>query len=104
MKTSLEKRVLDFFGKMSNQEIELNSTVNNDLGIIGDDVDFMILSFTKEFGTDFSSFNAKKYFLPELMWRYWYYRLFYPEKLVKPPVTISHMVQVAKKGVWFEPN
>lgn len=104
MKNILLKEVIDFFGGNSNLHLDENTEINNDLEIIGDDAYFMLLHFGKKFNVNFDGMNFNDYFPPELHFQYWYYKWFKPEKLKRKPLKIGHLVEVVKKGRWFEPE
>ena len=96
--------VIDFFGKNRSCQISTKTEINNDLEIIGDDAYFVMIDFGEKFNVDFDRLDLSVYFLPELGFRYWYYKWFKPGKLKMPPVTIGHMTAVAQRGYWFDPK
>ena len=104
MKEDILKEVIAFFGRNSSSPIDENTSINNDLEIMGDDADFILLEFEKKFNISLEGMNIKEYFVPELVFKYWYYKWFKPEKLVRPPLTIGHLVKVVKRGHWFLPS
>ena len=97
------KKVIDFFGGNSSTPINGNTEINNDLKITGDDAYFILLDFEKKFNVSLKGIDLNDYFVPEMVFKYWYYKWFKPEKLKRKPLTIGHMAEVAKKGYWFEP-
>jgi hypothetical protein len=103
MKDSLLLEVIDFFGGKSCHPMDENTEINNDLELMGDDAYFMLLHFGEKFNVKFGGINFNEYFAPELHLKYWYYKYFKPEELKRKPLKISHMVEVAKRGYWFEP-
>ena len=103
MEEDILKKVIDFYKRYTQAVIDEHTEINNDLELIGDDADCMLLDFMEEFNINFENVDLSDYFLPELVFKYWYYKWFKPEKLKRKPLTIGHMAEVAKKGYWFEP-
>lgn len=103
MQENILKNILAFFEKFDSQ-IDENTQVNNDLELIGDDADAMLIAFMEEFNVNLEGINFSEYFLPELLWKYRYYKWFKPEKLNKKPLTIGHLAEVVSRGYWFKPN
>lgn len=104
MENEIKKNVITFFGKYSQAKLDENTEINNELGLLGDDADAMLFAFMKRFNVNFENVDFDKYFVPEPLLKYWYYKWFNPEKLRRKPLTLGHMVEVAKKGYWFEPQ
>jgi hypothetical protein len=100
----IQNAVLTFFDKYSKTKIALGTSINNDLNLIGDDVDLVFDDFCKEFKISLLELPFDKYFLQERMFLYWYWQLFKPEKLKKPPLTVGHLAEVVRVGHWFEPS
>lgn len=98
-KKELANAVINFF-HLENISFEdaINTSINDDLQISGDDVDFILSEFREKFKVDLSDLKVDDYFLPELLWEYWYYKWFKPEKLKKKPLTVGHMVEVVERG------
>ena len=102
-KETLVKAIL-FFEQYSSDPIRKDTEVNNDLGLIGDDADAMLLAFMEKFNVNLENINFTNYFVPELVFKYWYYKWFKPDKLKRRPLTVEHMAEVAERGHWFEPT
>lgn len=71
--------------------------LEKDLNLTGDDASELLEEMQKELGVDFSEFNFSLHFSPEAGWpenpEFGYY-----------PVTIGHLVEVAKLKRWFLPE
>ena len=104
MKEKNVKEILYYFEEKCGDKITLMTEINNDLEFVGDDADYLIQDFSKRFKVNMSEFPFSKYFVPELVFKYWYFKWFKPEKLKKIPLTIAHMSKVAEKGEWFDPR
>ncbi len=104
MDKTILHRVISFFGRNSKSKIDEATEINNDLEIIGDDAYFMLIDFEKKFNVSLKGISFEDYFLPELLFKYTYYKWFSPDKLRKKPLTIGHMAKVVEKGYWFEPQ
>ena len=102
--TELENEVFAYFAKISKKTINKMTTLNNDLQVHGDDAFFLLKRFSEKFKVDLTNLNLDKYFVGVITFKYWYYKLFKPEKFVKPPLTIGHLIDVVRRGMWFEPN
>ncbi len=100
---NLEK-VIEFFSRYTTKVLNEKTEINNDLDLMGDDADAMLLDFMERFNIDLIEVDFTDYFVPELIFIYWYYKWFKPEKLKKKPLTIRHMAEVVKKGYWFYPT
>jgi Protein of unknown function (DUF1493) len=100
----LENKVFAFFDKISKKQINFETSINNDLEFYGNDFDPVGKFFSEDLKVDFTGFVFDKYFVDELGIMYWYYKWFKPEYFVKPPLTIGHLIEVARRGHWFEPE
>jgi acyl carrier protein len=68
MNDTIFNRIKQFTNKQAGiieEKITENSSLENDLGIYGDDAVEFIIAFGKEFNVDVSKFMAAKYFSPE---------------------------------------
>jgi hypothetical protein len=85
------------------EELTPETTLYWDLRIYGDDAIEFMEAFFNRYEIDFTDFYITKYFRQEghsivdL-----YYSLFKPEKLKFPPITLQHLLEVAKAKKWFE--
>lgn len=63
--------------------------------------------FSEIFSIDGTGFNYYDYFLedvePIAILKNMFYRIFKPEKLMRTPLTIGHLMKVAEKKKWFSP-
>lgn len=107
---SLQNKVINFFRKwISKDEPYLLDTVLNTIDLDREDAIMMFEEFLNEFGIDsgYSTFEIDKYFYKLNFWDALLINVFtkriktkYPSK---PPITISHMIEVAKRKEWFDP-
>lgn len=71
--------------------------IEKDLGLAGDDVTELLEEIQRRFEVDFSNFEFSLHFSPEVGWpenpNFGYY-----------PITIGHLVEVAKSKSWFLPE
>ena len=102
MKKYILNNVVAFFERFDSQ-INEDTEVNNDLELVGDDADAMLIAFMEKFDINLEGVDFSEYFNPELIWEYWYFKWFKPEKLKKKPLTVSHLAEVIERGFWFEP-
>ncbi len=68
MNNEIWEKVKEFVVRMTavdDEEVTKNTSLQNDLGIYGDDAVDFILAFSKEFKVDVSNFRAADYFNPE---------------------------------------
>ncbi len=90
--------------------VTLNTTLENDLGITGDDAEDFMLAFFDEFGVNYTGFELTKYFAQEgfdptgitLVIR----RLFTDLSPLTAPVydvTIADLVKSVNEGRWANP-
>ncbi len=98
------QKLINFFSRLSEVDINSETSINNDLECYGDDAEIMLLEFSEEFNVDISNLNFSKYFLKEeQLILYWFYKKFRPHKLNKIPITIEHLSIVVDKGYWIDP-
>jgi acyl carrier protein len=68
MSTDIFDRLKDFTIKqagVTEEEVTEDASLENDLGVSGDDAVEFIVAFSKEFNVDVSKFMAAEYFSPE---------------------------------------
>lgn len=105
MDNFIEEKLLDFFRQFTQKRISNATTINNDLELLASEVPMILTFFQKEFQIDIREEDLMPFFLEEfnVPFKYTYYKLFRPEKLRRPPLTISHLIKVCEKGHWFLP-
>ena len=103
---AIENRLKLFFQQFSKREINLTTSINNDLQLLVSELSLIIPFFKKEFGIELKKEDLEPYFLDEfnIPFQYMYYKLFRPEKLKRHPVTIRHLIEVCQRGSWFAPS
>jgi len=98
------QRLIEYFKKNHKIDVSLNTSINNDLEFSGMDVTFLFERLEKEFNIPFTEMPYGKFFHDEVVYLFLFYKLFQPQKLYKPPLTIGHLVKVIERGYWFEPE
>ena len=105
--TDLEARIITLIAKergMAPDEIHWHSRLEEDLGMTGDDASDFLQDFANEFAVDLTPLKFHKHFGPEGFNPFW---LFAPPDWLRDhgdyPVTVAHLVAVAKSGRWFCP-
>ncbi|MGM5631393.1 DUF1493 family protein [Apibacter raozihei] len=104
------KVILFFFLKTGIKN--LNDTTNiadPKFGIIELDAEYLMESYFKNFKIKYNNFNVYNYFqgFPNINWNYFINQIVKRKKYdypIKPPLTIGHLIKVAEKGEWFEPE
>lgn len=104
---NINENVLSFFRNKISKEIDENYIINNP-NYLGDEATFLLEDFFKKFDIQSGYLEVDKYFnpLPSPMGCLWSWITFtFPKNKQKYPViTISHMIEVAKRKEWFEPE
>lgn len=101
MDDPVQDRVLAIISRIvcTKKPIPLSTSINQSLRIDGDDAVELIEAIHKEFQTRFDGFEFYKYFHDEgafVIFSFWSRR----EK--KEDLTVQHLVDVVKKGTWFD--
>ena len=84
-----------------------SSTLQRDVGMDGDDADEFMRRFARRFSVNMEGFQFEKYFGPErgfLLFDYLFLRLFKKNALKYVEITIAHLVAVAERKSWFDPD
>jgi len=108
MRDDVVKFVADFTGAEVSQ-IDLNTKVNDDLGVDGDDGIEFLEEFSQRFDVNLTGIN-KKYFGPEgfnpLTIIFTLIKEFVDGFTGKPdtysPLSVQHLVESAEKGKWTD--
>jgi len=83
-------------------------TTIQSLHMINDEVDDLLIKFSERFKVDMTGYIDAKFFLedvhPLYRLRDLFYRIFKPEKIKRPPLTLDHLMKVAERGKWFDPE
>ncbi|PQL94410.1 DUF1493 family protein [Apibacter adventoris] len=105
-----EKKVLDFF-KIHNEfniKVVNKDSIINPPSLLNDDAEILLKEFIDQFDIQKGYLEIDKYFynLSDFGWRYWLslLKLRKYKPLQKPPITIAHMIEVAKRNEWFDPE
>lgn len=86
------------------QRVSDDARLYHDLGISGDDAIDLINTINHEFGTSFDGFIFSLYFPSETESIYYnIFRLFGRQNR-KKNLTFHHLLEVVRKGQWFEPE
>ena len=100
IKELLRKRV----GK---KNLTIETTIQS-LHMVSEEIDDFFDEFDKEFKVDGRGYNYYTFFFEQVhpghILRDFFLRLFKPEKVRKKKLTLEHLVQVAEKGKWFDPE
>ncbi|HXT83265.1 MAG TPA: DUF1493 family protein [Verrucomicrobiae bacterium] len=100
------KELLREFGIRSNK-LTPETTIQS-LHMINDEVDDLLIKFSERFKVDMTGYVDAKFFLedvhPLYRLRDLFYRIFKPEKIKRTPLTLDHLIKVAEKGKWFDPD
>ncbi len=106
---NLENEILAFFKKeIGIKNIDLKSNIGSEkIGLFDLDAEHVMHEFFKKYNIDYSGFVSEKYFqYPNYSWKSLFIiRLFFEQEKYpsKPPITIGHMIEVAKRKEWFDP-
>ena len=94
--------VIDFFTKKMNLNLDENSNVNK-LGFSGLDAEILMSDFFDEFDIENSCDFEIYFFFVEELDLFDSLRKSYKSRLKeKKDLKISHLIDVVKKGVWFD--
>jgi hypothetical protein len=103
----IEYRVIKYFSKFGIKSMDKNSIINPD-NFLSDDANLMMKGFIDEFQINQGYLQIDRYFnpLPALCLKYFWNLITFnvPKLQPKPPVTIAHMIEVAKRKEWFDPE
>lgn len=106
---NIETRVLVFFEKWHLSSKKGFDTVINSVFLSQDDAIMIFEDFLMEFKIElgYTSFDVDKYFykisILDTILYYFLKKNFEKKYKKKPPITIRHMIEVAKKREWFDP-
>lgn len=99
------KHILGKFGRKRNLSMEKSF---QSLGIAGLELDDFFIDYMNTFNIDMAKYNPQEFFFqtdhPIHLIRNLFLRIFYPEKVRKKKLTLGHLVRVAEKGKWFDPE
>ena len=108
MEKNIENEVYDFFiNHFKNISNLKQNTIINPPNLLMDDGIIILDDFFKKFNIQKGYLDLNKYFNPvlnpiQLFWNFIQLKKV-SEKAKKPIITIEHMIEVAKKGEWFDP-
>ena len=104
----MRKSVIEIIPEQSGiklSKLPLNSRLEQDLGITGDDLWEIIEAMDSEYSIDWCDVDFSYYFYPEVTGFFW--SLFNRDKsrsIRSFPITISHLVAVSQSGKWSKPE
>lgn len=84
-----------FTDKRTLNKLQIDWSINSDIGLEGDDAYFFIKAYADFFNVDISGFVFTDYFVEEGFDPFWIITIFTRPKNNKKPLTISHLVQAA---------
>lgn len=101
----IKDRLVFFIKNYMGIEVDEETNLFGDLELIGDDANFFMLDFEKEFKVKLDNFKFTDYFVEEgsLPFYYWYLKVFKKERLIRKGFKLNHLVKVVKAGHWIEP-
>ncbi|CAA7386972.1 DUF1493 family protein [Chryseobacterium fistulae] len=111
----IEDNVINFFQRSLDEKmINKNTIINND-DYSSEDAFFMLEVFFEIFDIEKGYLDMDKYFRPTYPYGIGIYPLIkgilskfnWAKKPIiepKPPITIAHMIEVAKRNEWFDPE
>jgi len=86
-------------------ELFLPARLEQDHGVIGDDIWSILDLLNTKLGVDLSELDFDMYFTPECEG---FFTSLFNRRKVKHrkafPVTVGHLINVAQKGKWFKPE
>jgi hypothetical protein len=109
MKEEILKKIKLLLGKygIKSEQITLESTMQS-FKMVSEEVFDFLKDYGNHFNVDFTGFRYYDYFFEEMhpiyVIRDLFYRIFVPSKIRKTPLTIEHLVRVAERGKWFNPE
>jgi len=108
MNSDIEKRVLQFFQNNLHKKVNIDTVINRIFSWEDDVYDEFVLFFEK-FEINPKDFNILKYFYPNpesiFIFKLWYGLIIGKFKSKNlPPLTVAHMIEVAKRKEWFDPE
>jgi len=100
------KELLSKYGRKP-ENITLDTTLQS-LNMVSEDIDDFFNDFASTFNVDGKGYNYYDFFFEDVhplhVIRDVFYRVFNPEKVKKKKLTIRHLVSVAERGKWFDPE
>lgn len=104
---NIEERVMSFFKKNISKNIKEDYVINHP-DFLGDEATFLLKDFYKEFGINKGYLDVDRYFNPvPFPFKFLINLLtfnFPKEKQKIPIITVKHMIEVAKRKEWFDPE
>jgi hypothetical protein len=102
---SIDAIVLAIAKRIAAKPVTMSSAIYQDLGIGGDKAWELLTDVAKRFSTSFEGFEFASYFPEEteILLHHASKIAVLPEKQ-RRQLTVQHLVEVARKGKWFEPN
>ena len=104
---SIEDKVLFFFKKNISKKVQKGYIINNH-EYLDDEAFFLMNDFFKEFDINSGYLDIEKYFnpTPSPLGCLFSWLLLSPPKYKQkhPVIKVSHMIEVAKRKEWFDPE
>lgn len=103
---NIKEEILQFVEKYVGYKVSLDDTLFHDLKLAGDDIDYLLISFSQKFDVSLDSLKYEKFFIPEMTFPFEYIikKLFCKKCFDKEKVSLRHLVKVAEQGNWFDPE
>jgi hypothetical protein len=102
----IKKNIVQFIEVRLRFRIDSNTVLFKDLKLIGDDADAFMSEFSDVFNVNYDKMVFGDYFVEEssIPFLYLYRKYFNKVKLKRKEFKLDHLVEVVKKGEWFEPR
>lgn len=97
------RQLLHDFTGVAPARIHGDTTLQEDLGLEGDDAGDLMAAYAERFNVDLRDFEFERYFDVEGAFnpiRFLVLRLFRPGRLRRPPIRVSQLVAAAEAGRW----
>lgn len=97
--------IIAYEGGIKPERITDDARLELDLGITGDDLWDILERMERDLNVELGNTDFSYFFYPECAGFIW--ELFHREQVIsikQHPITVSHLVNVAKSGVWFRPD
>lgn len=103
----IKDEIIKYFNQYTNKRLDENTAVNNDIGLTVSEFSDISEFFYKSWKIDLRVMSENIYFIDEVQnpikRTFSIFKKSKEEDKKRPPLTIGHLIEVVKKGAWFEP-